>query len=90
MSRKPTHIGLWLDQIGDPENPAWIVSFDRRYPWGEVATSATEFALDDYADALAEAQSLAQERGLPLIRTNEYGTTKTLYEPPPETAEGTL
>jgi hypothetical protein len=80
---KISHVGLWLDKIGDPENPAWIVSLDTRDDRGEVETSTTEsiHPEDDYSDAHDEALSLARERSLPLIKTDQYGVAETLYRP---------
>lgn len=83
MATKTEHaIGLWLDGIGDPGNPKWIVSRDREDDRGTLdATTVRIFDEDDHAGAMAYALELARREGKPLIETDDAGRRERTWEP---------
>jgi len=77
MSGTRKVIGLWLDRVSDPAEPAWIVSRDEMYIGGPDAGGAatTEtvavYTEDDYEAARARAVALADRSGRPVVTDGE-------------------
>ena len=77
-------IGLWLDAIGDPGNPRWIVSRDREAHDGTMTSiTVRTFRPDDIAGAREFAMSRASREGKPLVQTDAEGRRIRLWEPEP-------
>ena len=74
-------IGLWLDRVSDPAEPAWIVSRDEMYAGGPenggAATTHTVavYGEDEYDAARRHAVRLADAAGIPVVTDGEDGYT---------------
>jgi|GEM_PF-2471135 len=63
-----TVLSVWLDSDSDPgADPLWIVSRDRLDASGGAITTETLDTHLDRDDALAAAEELSRETGLPVV-----------------------